>query len=722
MTDLMADKFSKYISVMERTLDSHKNDTMKVMMEQLDLLNRDIGRDGAMGSTLGSSIRTLAQAKNNTAWDDVPLMQFDDLDDDFDALPPNELMALPPASPRAKTPAGKERELVLHTADTDDLLNGLGAPIGHRLSQDTMLPTQTLQTEMLPDPCRGAVRSVESEALPTTWEGSSPNDSGDPSAKPPTRPPMKRWSVMSLQTDSESPGDVRKSIREDTAKKGRRCFADANDMKAQVRQALHVKAYKTTDCYHTTGVCQSLARSEIFENMTLFVIFCNAIWISIDTDKNDADLILHAEPTFQVMEGAFFVYFGTEWFIRWCAFANKTDSFKDAWFCFDSILVGLMFLENCVFTILFAASGNMGSSSETGSAGNASILRLFRLMRLSRMTRLAKFLRLMPEIMIIIKGMAIASRSVMFTFVLLMAIIYVYAVAFVILSDEDSAGASYFSSVPAAMASLLLHGTFPDHAGVVYDVGEQGIIFAILYMSFILLASITLMNMLVGILVEVVSVTAMIEKEQMNTSHVAHELYNLLEVAGIEEWEAEEGMKADQVRSLLTTPGAARAINDVGVDVIYLVDFCDFIFTSQKTLSFGNFVEIVMQLRGQNPSTVKDVADLRKLIVQDLFSKLAKMDAGISLAFKALESRTDKLAEIQDEMHEDREKMLQAAEPNSPKNQFTGQRSAQEIPGQRAPSLQQLPGQISAPFNSTRIPDAGLPPSRAAKGRSDSKA
>jgi hypothetical protein len=57
-----------------------------------------------------------------------------------------------------------------------------------------------------------------------------------------------------------------------------------------------------------------------------------------------------------------------------------------------------------------------------------------------------------------------------------------------------------------------------------------------------------------------------------------------------------------------------RALTEVGVDVIGLVDFADVIFEDDDELSFGRFMEIVLELRGSNSATVKDIIELRKLL------------------------------------------------------------------------------------------------------------
>merc|ERR1719454_1643773 len=105
----------------------------------------------------------------------------------------------------------------------------------------------------------------------------------------------------------------------------------------------------------------------------------------------------------------------------------------------------MMVLETWLFTIALLVFMPGGGGS---GAGNAGIMRLARLMRLSRMARMGKLLRVMPELLIMLKGMKAATRSVFFTLLLLVVIMYVFAIAFVQLSDDTDVGASYFDTVP----------------------------------------------------------------------------------------------------------------------------------------------------------------------------------------------------------------------------------------------------------------------------------
>merc|ERR1719401_1154326 len=103
----------------------------------------------------------------------------------------------------------------------------------------------------------------------------------------------------------------------------------------------------------------------------------------------------------------------------------------------------------------------LGHSSN--NLGNVSLMQVARLFRLTRMARMARLLRSIPELMIMIKGMAAACRSVFFTLCLLALLTYVFAIVFKQLTEGTQVGQAYFSTVLRAMYSLLLYGALLDN-------------------------------------------------------------------------------------------------------------------------------------------------------------------------------------------------------------------------------------------------------------------
>lgn len=228
---------------------------------------------------------------------------------------------------------------------------------------------------------------------------------------------------------------------------------------------------------------------------------------------------------------------------------------------------------------------------------------------------MAKLLRAMPELMILIKGISGAARSVFFTLVLLTGIIYIFAIAFRTLTDGTSVGNRYFPTVPSSMVTLLLGGTLPDIEQLVRSVGAEQAVFGVLLLLFILLASLTVMNMLVGVLVDVVCIVSAVEKEQMEAVFLKGHMMNLL--AGLDSDEDLHVSRAE-FGQLLGKPNAIKALQEVGVDVLGLAELSDFIYKDKRDLSFAEFMETVLQLRGTNTATVKSIVDMRMFMTKEL--------------------------------------------------------------------------------------------------------
>merc|ERR1712216_227625 len=183
--------------------------------------------------------------------------------------------------------------------------------------------------------------------------------------------------------DDDDPDD---EDDEDEAPKKRKqmatpVFADADAMKEQLKDALIKHVYNVTDFYKTTGPWQAVARSNVFEITTLIVITMNSVWLAVDTDHNDAPVLLKAGTVFQVVEHFFCVYFTFELVVRYMAFERTSRAFRDPNFVFDTLLCTMMVVENWVGTaVLLLFSTGAGS----GILANGSVLRLFRMARLTR--------------------------------------------------------------------------------------------------------------------------------------------------------------------------------------------------------------------------------------------------------------------------------------------------------------------------------------------------
>ena len=94
-------------------------------------------------------------------------------------------------------------------------------------------------------------------------------------------------------------------------------------------EKLAEKAYDVTDFYVESGPVVRLCTSSKFENTTFGVIGINALYMGIDSDNNNADMIDTAHITFQLCESLFCIYFTFELTVRFMSFKLKRNCFRD---------------------------------------------------------------------------------------------------------------------------------------------------------------------------------------------------------------------------------------------------------------------------------------------------------------------------------------------------------------------------------------------------------
>eukprot|EP00929_Paragymnodinium_shiwhaense_P080033 TRINITY_DN41718_c0_g1_i2.p1 TRINITY_DN41718_c0_g1~~TRINITY_DN41718_c0_g1_i2.p1 ORF type:complete len:684 (-),score=171.06 TRINITY_DN41718_c0_g1_i2:130-2181(-) len=393
--------------------------------------------------------------------------------------------------------------------------------------------------------------------------------------------------------------------------KRRNVFPDARQMKQVVKDAMGKHPYDVADFYWRTGFCQKIARAHWFDLLTLGVIALNALWISVDLDHNQSAVLIDAEPVFQVAENFFCLYFTVELCIRFMAFQNKRNCIRDGWFCFDTILVTFMVAETWLLSLGFLISGSREA------VGDSSMLRLVRLVRLTRMARMIRLLRAFPELLALVKGIGVASRSVFFTAILMLIVTYMFAIVLTQLTAGSEIADRYFDTVPDAMKNMLIYAIFPDLDEMLNSVGLASWLWVFILTFFIFLISLTLLNMLVGVLCEVVGVVSAVEKEELMANYLRDELRTLLEDLA-DEGEDQDHVTKEDFCDLLLMPGAVRLFNEIGIDVVALANCVDVIFQGGKCYDFGDIVALLLDLRGSNTCTVKDIVDLRKYITQEL--------------------------------------------------------------------------------------------------------
>jgi len=386
-----------------------------------------------------------------------------------------------------------------------------------------------------------------------------------------------------------------------------RVFANADQMKEQVQQAILQPDYDVRELYKTEGCFQAVARSSIFDICGLTLIMLNAVWLGIETDLNEKALLVDADPPFIIVENFFCTCFCAELLIKFMAFSRKTDVLKDSWFVFDSVLVCFMAAETWLLSILVWVT----AGSLTANSSSTSVLRVVRLFRMTRAARVARVLKAVPELMVIGHGIVIVARTVLVIMCLLVMIVYTFSIVFTQLAKGTNLEHTICSDILTTMSTLLLGGIFPDFKPTTDDMAAEDFFFAVFFFMFVLLAYATIMNMLIGVLVEVVAVVASVEKE---TNQVAAVKRVLQKWAPGGDSDGDGLIDVNEFKNMLNKDGCAKDLHDVGVDAIALIDHADFIYRDKDSLTFSEMLTVVLGLRGRNDTKVQDLVQMRKFL------------------------------------------------------------------------------------------------------------
>jgi hypothetical protein len=400
------------------------------------------------------------------------------------------------------------------------------------------------------------------------------------------------------------------------------------------------KPYNVHDKYKKTGIVQRIAKNPVFDGLTLTVITANAFWIGFDTNSNHAEVISDAYPVFMYGENFFAWYFTFEVILRFMAFEAKIDCLRDGWFKFDSLLVSLMLFETWFMPLALSGNG--------GGFGGLSILRLLRLLRLTRMARL---MRQFPELMIMIQGMVAAGRSVTSTLVLLIITLYVFAIVFMQMFGDPElypVVAEQYGSLPMSAFYLFMGGTLCDDiTGRMGDLrDETGMSGIGLFALYVLISAFTVLNMLIGVLCEVVTATADEEGRKAKVARVQEMIGPVFDEI---DQDGTMTVSRKEFEELSKNTDVIEAFAEVGIDVDHVVALADTLFEPPETdasvqerasratqlrkksgdgfdnesngeeepskeLSFDEFVEFLVRTSPDNKASVMDLADLRQVL------------------------------------------------------------------------------------------------------------
>jgi voltage-gated sodium channel len=265
-------------------------------------------------------------------------------------------------------------------------------------------------------------------------------------------------------------------------------------------------------------ICARIADSSRFQGFIFAVIVANAVALGLETyDAIDRDVGGALEGANDVFLGIFVV----EMAIRIAAFGRRPwDFFRDGWNVFD-------------FVTVFAAFA-------PGIRENATLLRLARLLRVVRVVSV------LPDLRVLVSGMARALPPIGSMAVLAVLLIFVYGmVGWELFGDEIP---ERWGNIGEAMLTLFTVLTLEGWNDVLAEAQEVHPGSWLFFVTFVLLASFLLINIVIAIIINSV--------EEARNAERLDELEHRIEAA------EREGRGYDETAEIAARMQALRAALD----------------------------------------------------------------------------------------------------------------------------------------------------------------
>ena len=217
----------------------------------------------------------------------------------------------------------------------------------------------------------------------------------------------------------------------------------------------------------------NLKESRIFQFIVISIIILNAITIGVNT----YDLNEFTKQTINYLDYSITIFFVIEIIIRFVGESKKLEFFKSGWNVFDTliVLISLIPIPN-----------------------NSSFL----LLRLLRVFRVLRIISVVPELKKIIEALLTSVKRVFYVGLLLFIILYIYATIGSILFSSDIP--ERWNDVGVSLITLFQVLTLSSWETVMLPLQEIFWWAWIYFFSFIIICAITMLNLLIAILVDVV--------------------------------------------------------------------------------------------------------------------------------------------------------------------------------------------------------------------------
>jgi hypothetical protein len=256
---------------------------------------------------------------------------------------------------------------------------------------------------------------------------------------------------------------------------------------------------------------------------------------------------------------------------------------------------------------------------------------LFRLIRLLRLTRMTRMMRALPELAAMVKGMIAAVRAVSSALMMLILIIYVFSIMMHALVGDEYRLRREFSNIRHGMVTLLISGVLLDDVkGVTMKlIAAERPVAIMLFAVFVFLTALTVMNMLIGVLCDVVNRITVEEKELDARRQIKGTLLVMLEGLDID---GSGTLTKKELQEVLHDPVAVGHLNELQVDVQHLLHVTEMLYDHDDdtegaiAIPISYILHVVLSFRGTRSLTMHDLSKGYNYMNWAMKQELAKLE------------------------------------------------------------------------------------------------
>jgi len=196
---------------------------------------------------------------------------------------------------------------------------------------------------------------------------------------------------------------------------------------------------------------------------------------------------------------------------------------------------------------------------------------------------------------------------------LLVFVIFFFAIVFVKLQVQTDDGC--FEGLLMAMHCLTTQGVFADQATMINDMLSLNMTSYVAFLLYLLLETLTVLNLFIGVCCDVINRVGeaegkhrRLEEAQQGTLKMVQEFDD----------DGNNSISMQEFRELCVSERCQQQLRELEIDVEDLWELADFIFFEKDEIGIEEFQKHIMQLRGSNIATVKDIVDMRKFFLEEI--------------------------------------------------------------------------------------------------------